>query len=82
VGLVLLLISIPYGITTTYIAMYGKAIGIENGIGLFFTLVAIGTAISRIFSVQLVDKGKIMQVITYGLFLVVFVFLPFQDALR
>jgi MFS family permease len=70
IGVTLLLISIPYGITTTYIAMYGKSIGIESGIGLFFTLVAIGTAISRLFSGQMVDRGKITQIITYGLFLV------------
>ncbi|MDR2836133.1 MAG: MFS transporter [Bacteroidales bacterium] len=70
IGITLILISIPYGITTTYIAMYGKSIGIESGIGLFFTLIAVGTAISRLFSGQMVDKGKITQIITYGLFIV------------
>jgi MFS family permease len=70
VGLALLLLSIPYGMTSTYIAMYGHSIGIDGGIGLFFTLLAIGTAISRLFSGQQVDKGRITQVITGGLFLV------------
>jgi MFS family permease len=70
VGLTLLLLSIPYGMTSTYIAIYGHSIGIEGGIGMFFTLLAIGTAISRLFSGQQVDKGKITQVITGGLFLV------------
>jgi MFS family permease len=56
--------------TSTYIAMYGHSIGIEGGIGLFFTLLAVGTAISRMFSGQQVDKGRITQVITAGWFMV------------
>ncbi|MDR0540710.1 MAG: MFS transporter [Dysgonamonadaceae bacterium] len=70
VGAVLLLLSIPYGMTSTYIAMYGKSIGISGGIGLFFTLMAVGTAIARLFSGRQVDKGRISQVITGGLILV------------
>jgi MFS family permease len=70
VGIVLLLLSIPYGMTTTYIAVYGKSLGIHGGVGLFFTLMAIGMAISRLFSGRQVDKGKITQVITLGLYLV------------
>jgi MFS family permease len=70
IGFTLLLLSIPYGMTSTYIAMYGHSIGINGGIGLFFTLLAVGTAISRLFSGQQVDKGRITQVITGGLFLV------------
>ena len=69
VGVTLLLLSIPYGITTTYVAMYGKAIGIDGGIGLFFTLQAVGMAISRLFSGKQVDKGKITKVITLGVWL-------------
>jgi MFS family permease len=56
--------------TTTFIAVYGKAIGIEGGLGLFFTLMAIGMAVSRIFSGRQVDKGRITQVIAIGLCLV------------
>ncbi|MDR2806044.1 MAG: MFS transporter [Dysgonamonadaceae bacterium] len=70
VGAVLLLLSIPYGMTTTYIAMYGKSIGISGGIGMFFTLQAVGMAVSRLFSGRQVDKGRITQVITGGLILV------------
>jgi len=70
VGIALLLLSIPYGMTSTYIALYGKSIGISEGIGMFFTLLAIGTAISRLFSGRQVDKGRITQVITGGLILV------------
>jgi MFS family permease len=70
VGAVLLLLSIPYGMTTTYIAMYGKEIGISGGIGLFFTLQAVGMAVSRLFSGRQVDRGRITGVITGGLLLV------------
>lgn len=69
-GLDLLLLSIPYGMTTTYVAKYAKEIGIMQGTGLFFTLMAVGMAISRIFSGRLVDKGKITQVISAGIYLV------------
>ena len=70
-GLSLLLLSIPYGMTTNYVAMYAREIGIHTQTGFFFTFMAIGMAISRIFSGKLVDRGKITQVIAAGLYLVV-----------
>lgn len=69
-GLSLLLLSIPYGMTTNYVAMYAQQIGITAETGFFFTLMAIGMAISRLFSGRMVDKGKITQVIVAGLYLV------------
>ena len=72
VGIDLLLISIPYGITTTYVAMYAKSIGIVSGTGLFFTFMAAGMAVSRMFSGKQVDHGKITQVIMAGISIVVF----------
>lgn len=69
-GISLLLLSIPYGMTTNYVAMYAKQIGITSSTGFFFTLMAIGMAVSRLFSGKLVDKGKITQVIAFGLYLV------------
>ena len=73
-GLSLLLLSIPYGMTTNYVAMYARQIGINTQTGFFFTFMAIGMAISRIFSGKLVDRGKITQVIAAGLYLVIFSF--------
>lgn len=73
-GISLLLLSIPYGMTTNYVAMYAKQIGINATTGFFFTFMAIGMAISRIFSGKIVDRGKITQVISAGLYLVVFCF--------
>ena len=73
-GISLLLLSIPYGMTTNYVAMYAKQIGINATTGFFFTFMAIGMSISRIFSGKIVDRGKITQVISAGLYLVVFSF--------
>ena len=73
-GISLLLLSIPYGMTTNYVAMYAKQIGITSSTGFFFSLMAIGMAVSRLFSGKLVDKGKITQVIKAGLHLVCFCF--------
>lgn len=73
-GLNLLLLSIPYGMTTNYVAMYAEQINIQASTGFFFTFMALGMAVSRIFSGRLVDKGKITQVISAGLYLIVFSF--------
>ena len=73
-GISLLLLSIPYGMTTNYVAMYAREIGINATTGFFFTFMAVGMAISRIFSGKIVDRGKITQVISAGLYIVVFSF--------
>lgn len=70
-GVSLLLLSIPYGMTTNYVAMYARQINIQASTGFFFTFMALGMAVSRLFSGRLVDRGKITQVISAGLFLVV-----------
>ena len=57
-GISLLLLSIPYGMTTNYVAMYAKQIGITSSTGFFFTLMAIGMAVSRLFSGKLVEIGR------------------------
>ena len=60
--------------TTNYVAMYAKQIGISASSGFFFTCMAIGMAISRLFSGRLVDRGKVTEMIQAGLYLVVFSF--------
>lgn len=71
-GISLLLLSIPYGMTTNYVAMYAQQIGITAETGFFFTCMALGMAVSRLFSGRLVDKGLVTQVISAGLYLVCF----------
>jgi len=73
-GFTLLLMGIPYGIVVTYIAIYGKELGITTGVGLFFSFMAVGMIFSRLISGKLVDKGKLLHVITYGTALCVVTF--------
>ena len=73
-GFSLLLLSIPFGMTTNYVAMYAKQIGIQASTGFFFTFMALGMAVSRLFSGRLVDRGMVTQVIEAGLYLVCFCF--------
>ena len=73
-GFALMLLSIPYGMTTNYIAMYATKIGITSETGLFFTFMAMGMAISRIFAGKLVDRGYVTEVIQFGFYGVVLCF--------
>jgi len=77
-GLCLLLLAIPYGITTSYVAIYAKEINIMRSMGFFFSLMAVGLIVSRTFSGTLVDKGKIPQVITVGTIIVALAFYIFS----
>jgi MFS family permease len=65
-GVCLFFLAIPYGITTTYVALYGREVGIVNGMGVFFSLMAVGLIISRLFSGKLVDRGKLTNIILAG----------------
>lgn len=71
-GLDLMLLSVPYGMTTTYVAIYAKSMGIMSGTGLFFTFMAVGMAVSRLFSGKQVDKGRLLTVLAWGMYLVCF----------
>lgn len=73
-GIALLMLSVPYGMTTTYVAMYAKEIGIEVNSGLYFTFMALGLAVSRMFSGKQVDKGRVTLVISLGMYLAVLTF--------
>ncbi|MDR1196498.1 MAG: MFS transporter [Endomicrobium sp.] len=68
-GINFLLLGIPYGMITTYIAMYGKYNGISGGVGTFFVVCAAGLVFSRLFSGKQIDKGRIIHVITAGTFM-------------
>ncbi|HOF98866.1 MAG: MFS transporter [Paludibacteraceae bacterium] len=65
-GICLTLMGIPYGMLTTFIAIYGKEIGMYSGMGIFFTLMAIGLIFSRFFAGRMVDRGHLLKVITVG----------------
>ena len=69
-GLALLMLSVPYGITSTYIAVYAQELNLSISSGLFFTFMAAGMMASRIFSGKLVDRGYVSQVISVGIVIV------------
>lgn len=73
-GLALVLLSIPYGATTNYVAVYAREIGLNAPTGFFFTFMAAGMGISRIFAGKFVDRGYITQTISYGFYLVIVAF--------
>lgn len=65
-GLSLMLMAIPYGITTSYLALYARQINIHGTTGLFFTLMAMGLISSRTLAGKKIDHGKLVPVITIG----------------
>lgn len=68
VSISLLMLSIPYGATTSFVAMYAHEIGITAPTGFFFTLMAAGMGVSRIFAGKQVDRGYITQCIHTGFY--------------
>lgn len=75
VSISLLMLSIPYGATTNYVAMYAQEIGLNVPTGFFFTLMAVGMGVSRLFAGKQVDRGYITQCIHAGFFPVIFAFI-------
>lgn len=75
VSLSLLLLSIPYGATTNFVAMYANEIGLDVPTGFFFTLMAFGMGVSRIIAGKHVDRGYITQCIHWGYYPVILAFL-------
>ena len=73
-GLSLLLLSIPYGATTNFVAMYERQMGLGVEPGLYFTFLAVGMGISRLFSGKMVDRGFVTRTICYGLYLAIAAF--------
>jgi MFS family permease len=56
VSLNILIIAASYGGVITFIALYAKEHGMSAFTGWFFTIMAVGTALTRIFSGSLFDK--------------------------
>ncbi len=64
-GVNLIFISLTYGMILSFSAMYGKESGVTNA-GLFFTLLAVGMAISRLLTSKMFDKGKLKLAVGLG----------------
>lgn len=66
-SLAFFMLAIPYGMTSSYIAIYAAEVGITEGVGLFFTVQGAGLIVSRLISGKRVDKGYITQTISRGI---------------
>lgn len=74
VSISLLMLSIPYGATTNFVAMYAREINLDVPSGFFFTLMAVGMGASRLVAGKKVDQGYITQCIHIGLYPVILAF--------
>ena len=61
------LLAIPYGMTTSYMALYAASSGITQNAGLFFTVMAAGLITSRLNSGKRVDRGFVTETIIVGI---------------
>ena len=61
------LLAIPYGMTSSYVALYAERSGITSSSGLFFTVMALGLVSSRLNSGKRVDRGLVTQTIRAGI---------------
>ena len=68
ISLNLLVLQITYGGLLSFIALYGKEIGVKNP-GIFFLIYAVGIAISRIFSGKIFDKNGPKKIIIIAMLL-------------
>lgn len=66
-SLAFFMLAIPYGMTSSYIAIYAAEVGIEHGVGVFFTIQGAGLIVSRLISGKQVDKGFITPTIIRGI---------------
>ena len=65
-GWCLMLMGVPYGMVVTYVAIYGKELGIHSGVGIFFTLMSVGLTFSRLIGGKMVDRGQLVKVVSFG----------------
>lgn len=61
------LLAMPYGMTTSYMALYAREVGITHNAGLFFTIMAAGLISSRLHSGKRVDRGFVTETIRLGI---------------
>jgi len=69
-----ILTQITYGGLLSFVALYGKEIGIENP-GIFFVIYALGIFLGRTFSGRIFDKEGPLKVVSGGLLLLIIGFL-------
>ncbi|MCQ2156831.1 MAG: MFS transporter [Bacteroidales bacterium] len=66
-ALTMLCFSFSYGVVATYVAIYGKEeLGMAEGTGLFFSLLAIGLILSRLTGAHALRDNKVSRNATIG----------------
>lgn len=83
-ALCLILPSFLYGEILNYLSLYARERGIEANPGFFFSLLAAGMILSRLFAGKLIDRGWFMSLIVGGKSVVIaaillFVFVPHES---
>ncbi len=77
-GLAMVCYAFSYGVLATYIAIYGKEeLGVTQGSGFFFMLLAIGLILSRLTGSRSLRKGKIVENASVGVIVSLFGYLLF-----
>jgi predicted MFS family arabinose efflux permease len=77
-GISIMCFALSYSVISTYIAIYGREkLGINEGTGAFFMLLAFGLALSRIIGGRSLRKGKIVENATAGALVSVLGYLMF-----
>lgn len=67
-GLSMMCLSFSYGVTATYVAIYGKeTLNISGGSALFFMLLSLGLILSRLVGSRTLRQGKITQNASVGI---------------
>lgn len=67
-GLSMICLSFSYGVTATYVAIYGKeTLNISGGSAVFFMLLSIGLILSRLVGSRTLRQGKITQNASVGI---------------
>ncbi len=73
-----ILFSFAYGILSTYLAIYGRTeIGITDGAGLFFVIMACGLVASRLRVGRMLNKGLVTRSIITGMLIIITGFIVF-----
>ncbi|MFI3240378.1 MAG: MFS transporter [Bacteroidales bacterium] len=68
----LIFVSFAYGILATYLVIYAEEVlGIVDGVGGFFMLMAVGLILSRILNRKALYQGKLTYNVTLGFILVI-----------
>lgn len=67
-GLSMMCLSFSYGVTATYVAIYGKeTLNISGGSAVFFMLLSVGLILSRLVGSRTLRQGKITQNASVGI---------------